>query len=142
MSRAYNEDVAAALAAAGLGLTLGTNLFDEGPAQVQTGVPSEAVFCQSYGDYGTPIRYLQDNYATIGAGIQAKEPRVIVTIRSNPQDIHGGRALARSVRDALHNVPMSGYDAVRIQETDPLHLYQTNNSEHVFQLNCHLWLDE
>lgn len=142
MSEPYaNEDVATALAGSGIGLTIGTNLFQGSPLQVQTGMPSQSVFCELLGGYGTPQRYLQGPYNEAGVGVQAREPRVHITVRSNPHDYQGGQTLARNVRDSLHDVPISGYDAVRIEQQEALFVYQTNNGEFVWTMDCHLWLD-
>lgn len=137
-----NEDVANALAGAGLGLTLGVNLFAGGYQQVQTGVPTQAVFCQLFDGYGPPQRYLQGNYAEAGVGIQAREPRVVVYVRSAKHDYHGGQVLARAAKDALHDVPISGYDAVRVMNPEPLFVSQINDSENIFSFNVHMWIDE
>lgn len=143
-----NEDVAIALALANLG-TVGVTIFAAGPAQVQTGVPSQAIFCQLHSGYGTPIRYLQGNYAQAGVGLQGREPRVMLFVRSNPHDYQGGQVLARAVKDALHDQPLfvagsspvMQYDACRIVEAEPVWLNQIDTGEHLFSLNCHLWIE-
>ena len=136
-----DQDVAAQLAAAGLGLVVGTNLFTAGPQQVQAGVPSQAVFCVLYGGYGAPVRYFNGALSS-SAGTEAREPRVMVYVRSSRQDYGGGLTLARAVKAALHDVtPPAGYDWIRVEEQEPIFLYQTDNAEFVFSMSCHLWYD-
>ncbi len=135
-------DVANAIAGAGLGLVYNVTVFDVVQQQVQDSMPSRAVFCHLNGSYASPLRPLIGNFAEAGVGAQEREPRVVLHVRSAPHDYGGGETLARSVKDALHDVPMTGYDAVRVVEGDPMFLYQTNNAEYVFGLNCHLWIYE
>lgn len=135
-----NEDVANQLASLSIG-TVGTTIFCAGPQQTQTGVPSQSIFCQLTGGYGTPIRYLQGPPSSGTPGDQLREPRVTIFVRSNPHDYAGGQTLARAVKTALHDQPFGSYYACRIVEAEPNYLYQTDKAEYVFNMNCHLYTE-
>jgi hypothetical protein len=147
------DDVAAQIAAAGLGWALGTNLFasDVLPVyqsdQATTGSPSSSVFCSLYGGYLTPTRYGQDNYAVAGPGVQAREPRVMVYVRSPRFGYYAGLVNARAVKDSLHDrllqIGTTGayYDACRIVDAEPLLLSVMDTGESLFSMNCHLYYD-
>ena len=147
------DDVAALIESSSLGWILGTNLFvaDVQPVvQTQgagTGTPSKSVFVLLAGGYDTPTRYIQGNYSQAGVGVQAREPRVMIYIRSSRQQYLDGITSSRAVKNQEHYDPVligsSGlyYDACRIVEAEPMLLTQTDNGEFLFSLNCHLWLD-
>jgi hypothetical protein len=138
MSHQPDLNVAQALASAGLGLTLGTNLFWGKVREVDTasGVPSQAVFVT------LRLSPAPENYCDGSITPQAREPQLQVTVRSNPQDFSGGQTLARSVKDALHDIPPSGYDACRVTQAEPVPIGETDSGEHLFSVNVHLWIDE
>lgn len=131
-------DVATAIAGAGLGLTLGTSVFwgtirESDPA---SGVPSRAVFC-------TPmLSPAPMNYCDGSRTPQGKEPQVQVVVRGNAQSYSTANTLARSVRDALHDLPPTGYAGCRVTQVDPVPIGETNRGEHLFSLNVQLWIDE
>jgi hypothetical protein len=131
-------NVAQALASAGLGLTLGTNLFWGKVREVDTasGVPSQAVFVTPH------LSPAPENYCDGSRTPQAREPQLQITVRSGRQDYSGGQSLARSVQDALHDIPPSGYNACRITQAEPVPIGETASGEHLFSLNVHLWIDE
>lgn len=147
------DDVAAGIAAAGLGWTLGTNLFisDVLPEvqtdQASTGAPARAVFVLLAGGYMEPTRYEQDSYRRVGAGIQAREPRVMIYVRSPREQYWTGLTDARAVRDAVHDLPLTcsatgaDYDACRIVDAEPMLLSVDDNGSSLFSLNCHLYYD-
>lgn len=147
------DDVAAGIAGAGLGWALGTNLFvsDVLPVyqtnQASTGVPSASVFVLLAGGYDTPTRYEQDTYANDPTAIQAREPRIMIYVRSSRQQYYTGLSSARAVKDALHDQPLqlgatgTNYDACRIVDAEPTLLQETDNGEYLFSMNCHLYLD-
>lgn len=131
-------DVATALAGAGIGLTLGTNVF-WGPVRESdpsTAFPSAAVFCTMRGG-APPI-----NYCDASITPQLREPLVQVMIRSAPRDYAAGQATARQVKNALHDIPPTGYDACRVEQAEPLPIGETNQGEHLFSLNVHLYIEE
>lgn len=110
--------VAAVLAAAGLSLTVGTNLFS-GPEQPgnDTGIPAAAVFATTYG--GTPpAPYL-------GTGTDLREMAVQVTVRGASGDVEGARSLAWSVWQAIQRRTASlptGYIDLRCAQSAPIYL--------------------
>lgn len=136
--RQADLDVATALAARSLGLTLGTNLFWGIPREVDpsSGLGSRVVFVSPR------LSPPPDNYCDGSVTPQSREPQLQITVRSDPRDYSGGYTLAASVRDALHDQPLSGYDACRITQTDPIPIGETDSGEHLFSLNVHLWIDE
>lgn len=130
--------VATALAGAGLGLTLGTNVFwgtirESDPA---SGVPSKAVFCTLLLS-PAPVNYCDGSRTP-----QGREPQVQVVVRGNANDYSTAQTLARSVKDALHDLPPTGYDACRVTQAEPVPIGETNRGEHLFSLSVHLWIDE
>ncbi len=131
-------DVAVALASAGLGLTLGQNIYwgKEREVDPDTGVPSKAVFVVNR------LGAAPDNYIDESRTPQAREPLLQIVVRSEPQDFTGGYALARSVKDALHDIHLSGYDACRVTQAEPVPIGENDSGEHLFSLNVHLWIDE
>lgn len=138
MSHQPDLDVAVQLASSGLGLTLGTNLFWGKLREVDpgTGISSTAVFV------ATRLSPAPENYCDGQRLPQAREPQLQIMVRSNPQDFAGGQALARGVKDALHDIALSGYDACRITQAEPVPIGETDSGEHLFSLNVHLWIDE
>jgi hypothetical protein len=147
------DDVAAQIAGAGLGWALATNLFvsDVAPSYQTdtsaTGTPSASVFVLLAGGYDIPTRYQLDTYANAPSATQAREPRVMIYVRSPRQQYNTGMVSARAVKDALHDQPLqigssgSYYDACRIVDAEPTLLSETDNGEFLFSLNCHLYLD-
>lgn len=147
------DDVAAGIAAAGLGWVPGQNLFisDVLPEvqsdQPNTGAPARAVFVLAAGGYATPTRYEQDTYRNKGAGVQAREPRVMVYIRSPREGYWTGLTDARAVRDAIHDLPLTcsatgaDYDACRVVDAEPMLLSVDDNGSSLFSINVHLYYD-
>lgn len=131
-------DVAVKLAASGLGLTLGTNLFWGKLREVDAvgGVRSKAVFVM------TRLSGAPTNYCDGARTPQGREPLLQIVVRSDPQDFAGGQALARGVKDALHDIVLSGYDACRVTQAEPVPISESDKGEHLFSLNVHLWIDE
>ncbi len=138
MSHQPDLDVAVYLASAGLNLTLGENLFWGKLREVDpsTGISSNAVFVS------TRLSPSPENYCDELRYPQAREPMLQVTVRSDPQEFAEGQALARSVKDALHDIALPGYDACRVTQAEPVFIGETDSGEHLFSLNVHLWIDE
>lgn len=124
MTQDPTVDVAAHLAAAGLDLTLGTNLF-MGPVRAQSAdVPAAAVFVHAQGGEG-PEPYL-------GAGASTWEVEVEVTVRAEAQDFNGGRTRARAIIQAVHLATVAGYYSVRSEDAEPDYLEADD-------AGCHEW---
>ena len=129
-------DVAARLVAAGIGLTLGTNLFrgkERPPAA--PGIPHKAVFCLASGGAG-PQAYAD------GTALQLRYPSVQVFVRSDPNDFAAGQTLARAVRDALHHATVAGYVNVEVVESEPNYLSEDEQGHHLWTVNVDLLLEE
>jgi hypothetical protein len=130
-------NVAVQLAAAGIGLTRGTNLYN-GPMRAQDaeGVPSEAVFCHVTGGV-PPIDYCDNSHTP-----QLHQPSVQIMIRSAPRGYDAGLALANDVYEAMHSKPPSGYFGCLAQQSAPLYAGETRNGEFLWTVNLTLYLDE
>lgn len=131
-------DVAVALAGAGLGLTLQENLFwgKEREVDPSSGIPSKAVFVVNR------LGPAPENYIDGQRLPQAREPLLQIIVRSDPQEFSAGYALARSVKDAIHDVALPGYDACRVTQAEPMPIGESDSGEHLFSMNVHLWIDE
>lgn len=106
--------VATHLAAAGLSLVVGTNLF-RGPVRpVANGVPAKAVFVLVTGGPG-PVPYLDaaENGDTWHFDVQ-------VRIRGERESFAATRTLARGIRNALHRAAISGYLSALSIESEPV----------------------
>ncbi len=88
------------------------------------GVPAQAVFVAATGG-PAPIPYL-------GRAGSYYQPTIQARIRSNPGDQAGGLALARLVRDALHEAVISGYVGALLEQPEPLPLGADGR-------NCYGW---
>jgi hypothetical protein len=125
------EDLVTVLAAAGLGLVPGTNIFRGPPRAPSAGVPSKAVFCLGTGGY--PPRPFVD-----GSGLCVRQPTVQITIRSDAEDFAGGEALARDVSNAVHMHPPAGYGDVLVRESEPTYLGQDEAGRHLWSINAEM----
>jgi len=124
--------VATHLAAAGLSLTVGTNLF-RGPVRpVSAGVPAKAVFCLATGG-GAPQPYL--DAATYG---DTWFFDVQVRIRGERQAFATTRTLARAIRNALHRADISGYLSALSIESEPTFLGFDGSERPEFSTNVRL----
>lgn len=133
----YASDVATVLGAAGIGLTLGTNLYT-GPmrAHEAEGVPNEAVFVITVGGR-SPIDYCDHSHTP-----QLHFPRVQIMVRSDPHDWDGGLALANDIYEAIHSKEPSGYVSARSAESAPIHVGETDNGEFLWSINVDLIKEE
>jgi len=118
-------------------LTLGTNLFQGKERAQRDGViPHEAVFVLAAGG-PRPEAYLLG-----GAGPELRYPGVQLITRSNPREFATGQTLARSVRDAVHHAPISGYTDAAVAETEPLYLGEDEDGRHRWSSNLELITEE
>ena len=109
MAKNPPKDVAVFLAAAGIGLTLGTNIF-HGPTKIPSAqVPKDAVFITG-GSGASPDRSMS----------QAFEIRMpIVHVLTRESRFEEGDATARDVNDALQGASITGYLDVVALESEP-----------------------
>lgn len=110
--------IAAVLAAAGLSLTLGSNLFS-GPEQIgnDTGIPAAAVFVVTYGG-AAPEPYL-------GTATDLREFAAQVTVRAASGDFDGASSTAWAVWQAIQRKTTSlpaGYIDLRCAQSAPIYL--------------------
>lgn len=136
MSANPGSDIRIHLAAAGIGLTAGTNLFDGPEVGQGTGVPHEACFVLSYG--GAPT------IAHMGKGYEERYPMVQVRVRSGVDDYAGGEALSRAVLHAIHHRAVARsiggyYTDVTVQQSEPLYIGHDNDRCHRWSINVELW---
>jgi hypothetical protein len=113
MTQDPEQDLAAFVAAAGLGWTEGANLFTGEVRAVGPGVPAEAVFIEALGEE-PPEPYL-------GAG-DAYPCEVDFTVRGAPGNREGARQKARALMAALHRATIAGYTIVLLADTLPEHM--------------------
>lgn len=93
--------VVAQLAAAGLGLSAGTNLFRGRVQPAGDFIPARAVFCLLLaGDANVPY---------LGNTGDWQEQRVQVRVRAAADDYAGGQSLAAAVIAALHRAALPGF---------------------------------
>lgn len=116
-------DVAVELAAASIGLTLGTNLFTGPLRDVSAGVPKNAVFIKGLSG-GLPQR-------TMGEVNEIREPLVSVTVRNS--SFNDGDTKVRQIQEALQAVTISGYLDVAARQSEPLYLEPDDQ-------NLHRWI--
>lgn len=116
-------DVAVELAAASIGLTLGTNLFTGPLRDVSAGVPKNAVFIKGLSG-GLPQR-------TMGEVNEIREPLVSVTVRNS--SFNDGDTKVRQIQEALQAVTISGYLDVEARQSEPLYLEPDDQ-------NLHRWI--
>ncbi len=116
-------DVAVELAAAGIGLTRGTNLFTGPLRDVSAGVPKNSVFIKGLSG-GLPQR-------TMGEVNEVREPLVSVTVRNS--SFNDGDTKVRQIQEALQAVTISGYLDVAARQSEPLYLEPDDQ-------NLHRWI--
>ncbi len=117
-------DVATELAGAGIGLTLGTNLFMGPMRDASASVPKNAVFVKGLPG-GLPQR-------TMGESDEIRSPLVSVNVRWTTFD--AGDTKIRQVQEALQAATISGYIDVVAQQSEPLVLGQDNEGLHMFMM--------
>ncbi len=117
-------DVATELAGAGIGLTLGTNLFMGPMRDASASVPKNAVFVKGLPG-GLPQR-------TMGESDEIRSPLVSVNVRWTT--FNAGDTKIRQVQEALQAATISGYIDVVAQQSEPLVLPPDNEGLHMFMM--------
>ena len=122
-----DEDIAAKLDTELASLTIGTNLFTGPMRPTSSMVPQRCVFM-----YCLPGGNIM-NYCNGGARTpQLYLSTVRVVARSNASGYDDGRDLARSIRDAIHDNPPSGYIMTRIRNSEPDYHGVDDTGSHIF----------
>jgi hypothetical protein len=123
-------DVAQHLAAAGLGLTLGGNLYaSPSLPSADASVPVRAVFVLSAGG---------DVDAYLGGGSLWEAP-VEVTVRSPSSAYAAGRTLALACLEALHLAQLPGYVSCAAEAAQPEYLGQDESGAHEWVVDVLVW---
>jgi hypothetical protein len=130
------SDIATTLAAAGLGLTTGANLFigrlpEAGLASDGVPAPDACVAVLQTGG-GAPLPFVgQGRKALLSVACQ-------VRVRSGREDFQGGQALAFAVWEALNQTTPSPYLSVVLRESTPFYGGPDNEDRHLWALNVAL----
>jgi hypothetical protein len=124
------SEVGTYLAAAGLGLTRGTNLFEG----ILPETPNTAVSLHQYGGDQSLLGF------GVTTGVQYERPRLQVFVRGEPGEFTTARDLAHDIRQALAKVQATdlsgtGYHLV-IPMQSPQILERDKNERLVFVFNC------
>lgn len=134
MSTSLTPDAAVVthLAAAGLGLTAGTNLFRGTMRPVAAGVPALAVFVAETGG-PPPVPYID---AAVNGDTWHFDVQVM--IRGNRETTAAARTLARNIRNSLHRATITGYLSVVAQQSAPTPLGFDESERPLFSVNVRL----
>lgn len=116
------------LAAAGLGLTTGTNLFTGLPRAISDDTPVNAVFV--YGLDGVPP------YRLMGEPDEVLTAVVNVTVRWGTYG--AGDTKIRDIRDQIQAATVSGYLDVVAQTPEPVQLGQDDDGNHSFMITVEM----
>jgi hypothetical protein len=118
------DDLATFIAAAGLSLTKGTNLFVSTLREVSADIPKNAVFL--FGSAGaSPER-------TMGEVTEVRHPHVLIRVRWS--SFSSGNTKIRAIQDALQAASISGYLDVVALQAEPLNLGQDAEGLHMWGL--------
>lgn len=127
-----DADVVTELAAAGLGLVAGVNIFRGPMRPAVAGVPVKAVFVAETGG-PPPVPYI--DAATHG---DTWTFEVQVMVRGSREKFAETRTLARDIRDALHRASIAGYLSVVAIQSGPVPLGFDGNECPLFSINARL----
>ena len=122
-------DVANYLSSAGIGLTLGANLF-EGPIRpVSNSVPAQSVFVSAPTGGFAPER-------TLGRTTELRRPVVQVRVRSPAWE--DGQSLAQAVFETLENADIPGYLDVVMAQSQPMFIGEDENGNYHWSMDVEL----
>lgn len=122
-----DQDLVTHLAAAGVGLTAGTNLF-RGPVRgALDEVPGEAVFVLLSGGF---------REGRIGNARVVRDAAIQIVVRGKRDAFEAGITLARNVWDAVHYAVIAGYLDVQCDQGEPLYLGETEDGRHQWAVNA------
>ncbi len=118
-------DVSTALAAAGIGLTAGTNLFMGAIQAPSTRVPIDSTFIGS-APGAAPERFM-------GEVTEIRSPMIHIRTRSG--SFQTGDTRIRLIQDTMQAFPISGYLDVKAVQSEPTYLGQTKEGHHLWSMS-------
>jgi len=125
-------DLATFLAAAGLGLTLGTSIVVGMPRDVGGTVPKDAVFIHGFG--GTPATRF------MGQATEVRRPLLMLQVRNG--SMLTGEALARSILNAIAGSDVSTYLDTFPSQSEPNYAGQDQNGDHFWNHSFEMVYEE
>ncbi len=125
-------DFATFLAAAGLGLTLGTSIVVGMPRDVGGTVPKNAVFIHGFG--GTPAMRFH------GAPPEIRRPLLMLQVRNGSMLV--GDTVARDILNAVAGADVSTYLDVFPSQSEPNYAGQDQNGDHFWNHSFEMVYEE
>ena len=125
-------DLATFLAAAGLGLTLGTNIVVGMPRDVGDTVPKDAVFVHGFG--GTPATRFMSQ------ATEVRRPLLMLQVRNG--SMLAGDTLARDILNAVAGSDVSTYLDVFPSQSEPNYAGQDQNGDHFWNHSFEMVYEE
>ena len=131
-----DEATSSVLATAGIGLTVGANLF-RGPVRPQSAtIPHKAVFCLTTGG-PAPLTHDIKN-----GGPDIKRGAVQVRVRSDVGKFEAGQLLATNAWNALQRAEAPGYMSITCRESAPVYLGLDDTEHHEWTINAETMREE
>ncbi len=125
-------DVSTALAAEGIGLTAGTNLFMGGIKALSSNVAVNSVFVGS-SPGAAPERFM-------GEVAEIRRPMVHVRVRNGT--FQAGDTLSRLIQDTMQALSISGYLDVKAVQSEPTYLGEAKEGHHLWVISFELTHEE
>jgi hypothetical protein len=125
-------DVSTALAAEGIGLTAGTNLFMGVIQAPSKQVPIDSTFVGS-SPGAAPERFM---------GEVSEIRRPMVHIRTRSSSFQTGDTRIRLIQDTMQALSISGYLDVKAVQSEPTYLGQTDEGHHLWVMSHELVNEE
>lgn len=125
-------DFATFLAAAELGLVLGTNIVVGMPRDVGDTVPKDAVFVHGFS--GTPATRF------MGQATEVRRPLLMLQVRNG--SMLAGDTLARDILNAVAGADISTYLDVFPSQSEPNYAGQDQNGDHFWNHSFELVYEE
>lgn len=132
MSHNPAVDLATFLAAAGLGLVLGTSIVVGMPRDVGGTVPKDAVFIHGFG--GTPATRF------MGQATEVRRPLLMLQVRNG--SMLAGDTLARDILDAVAGSDVVTYLDVFPSQSEPNYAGQDQNGDHFWNHSFEMVYEE
>lgn len=125
-------DVSTALAAAGIGLTAGTNLFIGGIKAPSSRIPIDSTFIGS-APGAAPERFM-------GEVTEIRSPMVHIRVRASA--FQTGDTLIRLIQDTMQAFSISGYLDVKAVQSEPTYLGEMKEGHHLWSMSHVLMQEE
>lgn len=125
-------DLATFLAAAGLGLTLGTDIVVGMPRDAGATVPKDAVFVHGFG--GTPATRF------MGQATEVRRPLLMLQVRNG--SMLAGDTLARNILNAIAGSDVSTYLDTFPSQSEPNYAGQDQNGDHFWNHSFEMVYEE